>query len=509
MSTKTARPGIRSVLRNRHFLRLWLAQVISQTIMNAANYGLLVLIAEVTGSTMLVGLVIIAFSLPSVLFGAPAGVMVDRLDKRQVLWVSNLIRGLLTIGFVASLMLNQGWLLPIYLLTFLISLVSQFFTPAEGASIPLLVQDTELVSALSLFNLTLTLSQALGFILLGPLILSLIPDISLPIGGAHLLLHPVVVLFLVIAVLYFVCTALVATLPYAELACGRAARREHFNIRAYLASIWKEVHESWQFVRHNPRLRDAVLQLSLGGVILLVIGELSTNLVQHLLDRPATAAALVFLPAGIGLVAGSALMPRLTRHLNKALAIVIGIVGLAVNMTALPLLQDTFRHLDPSGWSNNPLFLALVILITFTAGFELDLVNIPAQTLMQELTPDWIKGRVIALQLMLYNTVSIPVLLFIGAIADAFGIAQVLYVIAGLLLLAGWLSFRRRKRLIARARIARKELSSGDSSVSFVNMWETLEHQETRDYVQRSSELALWSACDPDGHQQRGSGEPR
>jgi hypothetical protein len=66
----------------------------------------------------------------------------------------------------------------------------------------------------------------------------------------------------------------------------------------------------------------------------------------------------------------------------------------------------------------------------FLAGVALDFINIPAQTAIQELTPDWIKGRVLALQLMLYNACSIPVILFIGAIADLFGIDRVIYLIS-------------------------------------------------------------------------------
>jgi hypothetical protein len=66
----------------------------------------------------------------------------------------------------------------------------------------------------------------------------------------------------------------------------------------------------------------------------------------------------------------------------------------------------------------------------FAAGFEIDFINIPAQTAIQENTPEWIKGRVLALQLMLYSAVSIPIILGIGVIADAFGIANVIYLVA-------------------------------------------------------------------------------
>ena len=86
MALTAPQGGFITLLKNKNFLRLWLAQLISLTILFASNYGLLVLIEEVTGSTTLVGLAIISFSLPALLFGAPAGVYVDRMNKRRVLW---------------------------------------------------------------------------------------------------------------------------------------------------------------------------------------------------------------------------------------------------------------------------------------------------------------------------------------------------------------------------------------------------------------------------------------
>src|SRR2546423_7643492 len=154
MAVAAPRSGFRTLLRKRNFVLLWMAQLISMTILNASNYALLVLIEEITGSTTLVGLAIICFSLPAVLFGAPAGVYVDRMDKRLVLWGSNLLRALATFIFAIVLLIDHHQLIPVYLLTFLISSIGQFFTPAEGSSIPMLVSEEELMPALSLFNIT-------------------------------------------------------------------------------------------------------------------------------------------------------------------------------------------------------------------------------------------------------------------------------------------------------------------------------------------------------------------
>src|SRR5438128_594364 len=83
--------SFRHVLKKRNFLLLWLAQLISLTSLNAANFGFIVLINETTHSVLMAGLAIISFTLPAVPFTAIGGVIVDRLNKRLVMWVSNLL----------------------------------------------------------------------------------------------------------------------------------------------------------------------------------------------------------------------------------------------------------------------------------------------------------------------------------------------------------------------------------------------------------------------------------
>src|SRR5713226_6118291 len=56
----------RTVLKNRSFLLLWLAQLLSQIVFNAANYGVIAIVTAVTHSTAMVGVAIISFTLPAV-----------------------------------------------------------------------------------------------------------------------------------------------------------------------------------------------------------------------------------------------------------------------------------------------------------------------------------------------------------------------------------------------------------------------------------------------------------
>src|SRR5712692_5566845 len=301
--------GFLTLLKKRNFLLLWLAQLISMTIQNSSNYALLVLIEEVTGSTTLIGLAMVCFSLPAVLIGAPAGVLVDHRNKRRVLWYSNCLRAFATFGFVISLLLNSDQLIPVYLLTFLISCIGQFFGPAEGATIPMLVNEQELMPALSLFNITFMLSQALGFLLLAPIILTFLQ----PFFTA------VVTLYAAIGVLYLVCAGLIALIPPSAFKKPISAPRENIGSQSLgaLSSLWNEMRQGWRFIRREPKLFLPVIQLSFAGILLLVIGELASPVVTKLFQLPATSMALVFAPAGVGLVGGSIFMTRITKSLGK------------------------------------------------------------------------------------------------------------------------------------------------------------------------------------------------
>ncbi len=312
--------GFLTLLKKRDFLYLWLAQLISMTAFNASNAALIVLIGEVTKSTTLIGLAIITFSIPAVLVGAPAGVFVDHMDKRRILWASNCLRAVAAILFAVSLFFNRYDLLPDYLLTLLISMIAQVFAPAESSSIPLLVDESELMPALSLFSITLLLSQALGFVIFAPILIRFLPTFHI----YHFTIDSVMQLYVIMAVFYLVCAVLISLIPSEKL----AKRRQNTSLQAsrlleVMGNVWDEMLQGWHFVRERPALFLAMMQLSFAGMLLLVIIQIATPIVTNLLGFPANAMSLVFAPAGIGLVGGSILMPRITRRLGNSRTIFI------------------------------------------------------------------------------------------------------------------------------------------------------------------------------------------
>jgi MFS family permease len=414
---QTTNTGFRFVLRNHAFQRLWLAQLLSQTVQNAANYGAIVVLAQ-SQSVVAVGGAVIAFSLPAVIFGVPAGVLVDRFNKRAVMWISNVLRALASFGFVLAVLLDFGNI-AIYLLTFFISIVGQFFAPAEGASIPLLVEEDDLVPALSLFNITFSISQAAGFIIVGPLILLLAPTIGVLNGLEEL--------FIFIGLIYLVCALLIASVaPHRFI--SRSAHAEAV-ISRQITGVWRGMAEAWNAVRLDPRLFGAVAQLTMGGTVIAVVGMIAPSFAENFMHLRTDQAAVVFVPAGIGLVAGSALMPRIVNRVSLPVAEALGVVGVGSAIVLLTISRALAGQISPH-WYALPPYVAVVMLLTFSLGLSLDLVTLPAQTVMQRRAQDRMRGRVLALQMVLLNAFQIPVILIIGAVADRSGLAVAMNLLA-------------------------------------------------------------------------------
>ncbi len=438
-------PGVASiqhVLKNRHFLLLWMAQLISQTILNAANFALVALVSARPDGALMASLAVIAFTLPAVPFSAVAGVIVDKIDKRLVLWVTNLLRLVTMLLMFCWLLYDSSDVWPLFGFMFLTSLIGQFFIPAEGAAIPLLVGERELIPALSLFNITITLAQAIGFLLLGRVVVALFPEFTLHLGSLKLDILPIYMVFVVVAFFYAVCTILILFIPeqaFHETHLLQKQGQTSVSLRKALETLWRDMVGGWHIVRMDRLLFFSVVQLSIVGIIMQLIGALAGTFVKVILARPTEDMSIVLAPAAIGLVGASVLMPRFIERVGKIRLTFIGLIGLAVGFALLPVSHWVALYLDPVRGARDPLLFWVVILIVFGLGVAMACVNIPTGTMMQEQAPEEGRARVISLQFLLYSAGTIPVLLFAGVTAQLLGFGQIVLIIsAGILLFCLW-----------------------------------------------------------------------
>src|SRR5260370_13920609 len=115
---------------------------------------------------MVVTGVMLARAIPAVMAGPLAGVVLDRMDRKQIMIASDLIRAVVALGFILAVNRSDTWLL--YLLSALLMLASPFFTSGRSAILPTIANTDELQTANSLTQTTQSTTLTLGAFLGGP-----------------------------------------------------------------------------------------------------------------------------------------------------------------------------------------------------------------------------------------------------------------------------------------------------------------------------------------------------
>ncbi|MBA2382384.1 MAG: MFS transporter [Chloroflexi bacterium] len=454
----TASGSAIDVFRNRPFLLLWLAQAATQIGGNMVIFGLTVIIARSTGSTTAVSALILTFLLPAVLFSALAGVFVDRLDRRLVLILTNILRG----GAFIAMFLVGDHLLLIYVLNILVSTITVFFAPAEAAMIPILVPRKQLLSANGIFTLTLNAAFALGFTLVGPLIVK--------IAGAPALI-------VVVAILYFVAAAFCFTLPPGPPvqrdnapsgARGRAREAENA-----IGSVVIQLREGLSYIQAHREIRWSLIYLGIAASLVGVLGVLGPNFAKDTLGLGPEDFVVVVLPLGVGIVMGILLLNAYGRLLPRRRVIEGGLIALGGFLGAMALsgrissfLASSVTRTGLPDLSLLTSLLSIVVALAFFAGLAYAAVAIPAQTQLQEDLPEDVRGRVFGVLNMLVSVASFLPILVVGPIADILGTTIVLVIVALLISASGVASIYLRGPLRAVERDRKAATGDHDPFVS-------------------------------------------
>ena len=420
--------GALEVLRNRPFLALWLAQALTQIGGNMVLYGLTVRVFSLTGSTSAVSALILTFLVPAVLLSAVAGVYVDRLDRRLILVVTNLLRAAM-FGLLFFIGDNLALIL---LLNAAVSTVTTFFAPAEAAMIPMLVRRGQLLAANGIFTLTLNAAFALGFALLGPLIVNLTSP---------------QVLLLVVAGCYLLAMTLTLTLPSAPptIADGPHGLAVH-EASVAVESTFGQLREGMAFIRANRSITWSLVYLGITASLIGVLGVVGPAFATEALGLSAKDFVVIVLPLGIGVVTGVLLLNSYGRVVSRRRTIETGLIVMGIFLAILSAAGPVTRFLQhvtsvsPIAVSSLVSLLSVVIVLAFLAGIAYACVAIPAQTQLQEDLPEEVRGRVFGVLNMLISTASFLPIIVVGPIADLLGTTAVVFVVAVAISVSGILS---------------------------------------------------------------------
>ena len=149
-----------------------------------SKVALLWFVYAMTDSALKMSLIGVLQTIPPLVFGPFAGVLLDRLDKRRAMVVIDLVRT----GLLASIpiLYAVGLLtLPLlYVLVFVIAMFSMAFGPALNATLPLIVKKEQLTGVNALMQSAMTIGQLLGPALSGILIAAIGAQNALYVNAA-------------------------------------------------------------------------------------------------------------------------------------------------------------------------------------------------------------------------------------------------------------------------------------------------------------------------------------
>lgn len=419
--------GYKALFANKDFCLLWLAQIFSQFADRIIFVVFVTIIAinfDPSGkSTTLQSWLYIAFTIPAILLTAIAGVFIDIWNKRKVMVITNLLRGII----ILLLPFFDTTLIALYTLAFLLSSVTQFFVPAEASIIPSVANKYQLLTANSLFATTMMASLIFGFALGDPMI---------NIFGINYV-HTGIALFFFLSALFLI------FMEYKPVKKSKESK----------SSFLTDLKEGLVYIKETPIVRSAMLKLAVLFSIIVMLSIMSIGLSQRYLypDNPALGAqkfAYIVVFCGIGMVLGAFLVGQIFRHIEKHLLGYIGILICAIALlmfSMLPFIPQItvfqfnarslfMLYLDKFNLTYPMLYSYFVATLI---GISTAFVAIPTQTILHAQIDPKVRGKVFGILFTLLSTAStLPVLITAWG-AEILGIAKMILLISIPILLFG------------------------------------------------------------------------
>lgn len=349
---------------------------VGQTISNLGNQiyliGLPWLVYELTKSSLQMGSIAAVTALPDILFALFVGVLVDKYNKKKIIWFTSVLQFLLVMMIPILFILNILEIYHIYIIGFLYSTTSLIFVTCYRSSIPELVEEKYLVEVNSLIQLSLTVIR-----MVGPIIAGFIIAFMGEING-----------FFVDAVTYFILIVCISfiKMPTKPIVNGKKTR------------LLDDIKEGFKYTFGTVELRYItwiVLVVNIGMSISLSLMIFHLRGENNLL---ANEVGYVYSIAGIISFCLTLLAPRIGKLINNMQAIAICCCVSGVGLLLLPMMN----HIVSNG-----LALGMV-----TGGATLGTVFI--NTVLQKQVSIAYLGRVYATTQMA-TRISVPLALMIGA----------------------------------------------------------------------------------------------
>jgi MFS family permease len=376
-SQANARNKFGLALRSPVFVVLWLSEALSLIGDRLIMVSLVTLVYDRTGSAGAVGLLMLLKAIPALVLGSLAGVFVDRWNRKWIMVIANLLQGLL----VFWLPLSPG-IVFIFVIYLAMSMVNQFFVPARSATIPDLVAPEALLTANSLFAISMVAAMAIG-----PAIGTWITELAslnaaFYTDAATFLIPAMAVAFLVIP---------------------------HKRRTATKPSLSSDLRAGLAFARSQPVVLAALATISAAFLVIGTISVAGVVITREILHVESSKFGIMMSTMGIGMLGGAIVSGWLGRRFTHMQLGVAGLVLMAVGVMVLP-------------WSST---LAMASIFAVMIGLGMIIVQVNGQTLLQTIAPE-MRGRLMGFSQTLTGSVTFLSSALVGLLVEQLNVTIVM-----------------------------------------------------------------------------------
>lgn len=377
----------------RPFWLIWLATTGSSLGDGLRTVAFPLIAASITRNPTSVAVVSMAGFLPWLIFGLVGGAVVDRTDRRILMWRTDLIRALLVGGFAALVASGSVAIASLATVSFLLGVAETFFDNAASAIVPMLVEDSKIEQANSwIFSTQTAMSTLLGA----------------PIGGALYALGRAVPL--VTDALSFALSAVLVGAVVGSFS-ARVAEEEPTTIR-------RDIADGLRWLFNHRLLRVLAMLLMVLNASFAAAEAVLVLYALEVLHLSTVGYGLLLTVLAVGALIGTVLAPASLRSLG--LRSLIAGVGLVQGVLLLGV-----------GLSSS---LAMAVLAMLLLGVTSMVWNVVTVSLRQRIVPARLLGRVTS-SYRVIGLGAMPVgALLGGVLAGAYGL-HAPYLITGCVLL--------------------------------------------------------------------------
>ncbi len=393
-------------LRSRNFRLFWTGAFVSNMGSWIQTIALNWLVLQLTNSPLALGVVSFAGTVPILAFSLVGGVYVDRTDRRRLLRITQSLLLVLAVVLAGLTWINLIRIEHIVAISLLTGIVTAMNAPAWQAFIVDLVDQSDLPTAIALNSTQFNLSRVVGPSLAGVLLATIgaagcffLNGLSfLAVVGALVVIHP------------------------------RQATR-----KVEVGGLWKRLRAGLAYATRQPVVRPLILQTSILTIFGFPYALLMPVMAQQVLGLGASGYGAMMSATGLGAIVGSLSVATWGRRVARGRLLLVGELGFSACLVGFSLARS---------------FVAAIACLG-ALGFGMIVYMTNANTAIQIVTPDELRGRVMSIWTLVSFGMTPVGSLLAGAIAErwgapvALGLGGVVCALVGILTAAANPSLRR------------------------------------------------------------------